>query len=139
MQRGSVSACKRHFPVSRRNALRPGNELLSLNSASRYDTSPCLLGFRLTSSGRVVSVVSGLQGMQEQADMLRDKLADAVAHHQRAREEAAKELAAARVAWEIKRRNELQVCTLSTCNALMQHNISGTSRKNLYAGPAGAD
>ncbi|BDA40997.1 hypothetical protein COCOBI_01-6520 [Coccomyxa sp. Obi] len=48
------------------------------------------------------------KGMQEQADMLRDKLAHAVADHRRAQEEAAKELAAARVAWEIKRRDELQ-------------------------------
>lgn len=56
--------------------------------------------------------------------MLRDKLADAVADHRRAREEAAKELAAARMAWEMKRRDELQVCTLSAYCDLMPHIIS---------------
>lgn len=63
-----------------------------------------------------LTLVSGLQGMQEQAEMLRDKLADAVGDYRRAQEDAAKELAAARIAWEIKRRDELQVCTFSTCS-----------------------
>lgn len=51
----------------------------------------------------------GLQTVQEQADVLGGRLADAMAEQQRAREEAAKELAAERMAWDARRRDELQV------------------------------
>ena len=50
--------------------------------------------------------------MWEEAGTLKSKLAEAVAVQGRAREEAGKELAAAKIAWELRRRDELQVCVL---------------------------
>ena len=61
-----------------------------------------------------LTVAGALQGLCEQAGKLKSKLAEAVAEQRKARDEAAKELAAARVAWEIRRRDELQVSSTST-------------------------
>ncbi len=43
MQRGNVSDCKMHSPMSKRSATWPGNERLNLKGALRCDNSPCLL------------------------------------------------------------------------------------------------
>jgi multidrug resistance efflux pump len=55
----------------------------------------------------------GLQDVQRQAEDLRSKLAEAAAEQVKAKAEAAGELAAARAAWELRRRHELQVCKWS--------------------------
>ncbi|EIE26423.1 hypothetical protein COCSUDRAFT_58961 [Coccomyxa subellipsoidea C-169] len=51
---------------------------------------------------------ANLKGLWEEAGTLKSKLAEAVAVQGRAREEAGKELAAAKIAWELRRRDELQ-------------------------------
>lgn len=66
-----------------------------------------------------LTVAGALQGLCEQAGKLKSKLAEAVAEQRKARDEAAKELAAARVAWEIRRRDELQVSSTSTQSILI--------------------
>lgn len=55
---------------------------------------------------------SGVQGVWEEAGTLKSKLAEAVALQGKAHEEAGKELAAAKIAWELRRQDELQVCVL---------------------------
>ena len=57
-----------------------------------------------------------LQECQSQAEELRRRAAQAAAEQQQAETKAAQEIAAARAAWELRRRQELQACHLMHAN-----------------------
>ena len=58
---------------------------------------------------RKVAIGTCAQELHEQVECLRAKLGQAGEAHRLVRQECAREMAAARVAWDLRRRKELQV------------------------------